>query len=111
MEQDCINTQCWRGYDVELSDLRKREWINVDLGGDTVIQLVFDVGLIKYRTGLYQHSMLERIRRRVERLEKTRMDQCCFKNWTNRFEVGGDTLFRTAVLNFEKKNGSSVVKR
>jgi hypothetical protein len=33
--------------------------------------LLVDVGLIKYRTGLYQHSMLERIRRRVERLDKT----------------------------------------
>jgi hypothetical protein len=49
-----------------LSELRKREWINVDLGGDTVIQQLF-------------------------------------KNWTNRFKVGGDTLFRTAVLNVEKK--------
>jgi hypothetical protein len=76
--------------------------------------LLVDVGLIKYRTVLYQHSMLERIRRRVEQLEKTRMDQCrpwrrhcdptvVLKNWTNRFKVGGDTLFRTAVLNVEKK--------
>jgi hypothetical protein len=75
--------------------------------------LLIDVGLIRYRTGLYQHSMLERIRCRVEQLEKMQMDQCrpwrrhcdptvVLKNWTNRLKVGGDTLFRTAVLNFEK---------
>jgi hypothetical protein len=55
--------------------------------------LLVDVGLIKYRTGLYQHSMLERIRRRVERLEK--------REWSN-VDLGGDTVIQQ-LFSFKKK--------
>jgi hypothetical protein len=44
-----------------------------------------DVGLIKYRTGMYTHSVLERILRRVERLEK--------REWIN-IDFGGDTVLQ-----------------
>jgi hypothetical protein len=57
-----------------LGDLIKREWTNVDLGGDTVIQQLF------------------------------------FENWTNRLKLGGDTLVRRAVFNFQKY-GDTVSER
>jgi hypothetical protein len=74
-----------------------------------------EVGVIRYITGLYQHSVLERIRRRVERLEKTRMDQCrpwrrhcdptvVFKNWKNRLKLGGDSCWLTLVLSSIKQD-------
>jgi hypothetical protein len=50
-----------------------------------------EVGLIKYRTGLYQHSVSERIRRRVERLEKTRMVHV---------DLGGDTVIQLLLFFF-----------